>query len=74
METLNWNKLGRNVLRVLSIVVLLFYTIWRIAIPLVGGEKLYLDKNDGYVMLGCIALLLAIEAVKAFVERFLTRN
>lgn len=58
----------RTALRAMAWIVLLFYMIWRIIIPVVLKEPLYLDKNDGYIMIGCMALLLAIEGVRAFVK------
>lgn len=70
----NLNAVARILLRMFAVIVILFYVIWRVAIPLVQKERVILDQNDGYVLLGCIALLLAIEGVKAFVVRFLKRN
>lgn len=63
----------RTALRAMAWIVLLFYMIWRIIIPIVAKEPLYLDQNDGYIMIGCIAMLLAIEAVRAFVKSKLSK-
>ncbi|PIB28928.1 hypothetical protein BFP77_08400 [Maribacter sp. 4U21] len=60
----------RVVLRIMCWVVLMFYMVFRIIIPLIYREPLFLDKNDGYVMSGCICLLLAVEAVRAFFVRY----
>lgn len=70
----NFNAVARILLRIFAMIVLMFYVVYRMAIPLVFKERIILDKNDGYVIMGCIALLLAIEGVKAFVERFLKRS
>jgi len=64
----------RVALRVMAWIILIFYMIFRICIPLVGKERLVLDKNDGYVMLGCIGLLLAIEAVKLAYEKLIMKK
>lgn len=56
----------RTALRVMAWIVLLFYMIWRIIIPVIKHEPLMLDSTDGIVISSCIALLLAIEAVKAY--------
>jgi len=68
------NKLARNILRAFAIAVLSFYTVFRISIPLINKEPIYLDKNDGYILLGCIALLLTIEAVRAFIQKILKND
>lgn len=64
----------RTLLRIMAWIVLLFYMVWRIIIPVVLREPLFLDKNDGYIMIGCIAMLLAIEAVRAFVKTKLEKH
>lgn len=71
---INWNKVGRNFLRVGAILTLSAYIVFRIIIPLAKQDKVYLDINDGYLMLGCVAVLLAIEAVKALIERKLNNR
>lgn len=57
-----WEKAGRRLLRILSAIVLVFYVTWRICIPIISGDLVVLDKNDGYVILGSIAMLICIEA------------
>jgi len=59
----------RNVLRLMAWVILLFYMIFRIISPVINHERIVLDFNDGWVILACMALLLAIEGVRAFVKR-----
>lgn len=61
----------RAVLRLMAWGILMFYMIYRIIIPVISKEPLYLDTNDGWVMGICMALLLAIEAVKAASEKWL---
>ena len=61
----------RFVLRLMAWVILMFYMVYRVIIPLINGEPVFLDKNDGYVMGGCMVLLLAIEAVRAFFVKYL---
>tara|TARA_R110002050_G_scaffold155055_2_gene283061 strand:+ start:6196 stop:6483 length:288 start_codon:yes stop_codon:yes gene_type:complete len=60
----------RFVLRLMAWVTLMFYMVYRIIIPVINKEPLYLDSNDGWVMLGSISLLLAIEGVKMAVDRW----
>lgn len=59
----------RTALRVMSWITLMFYMVFRIIIPVISKEALYLDKNDGYIMIGCMLLLLVIEAVRAYFKR-----
>jgi len=58
----------RNFLRIIAAVVLLVY-LWDIGFNKIKNGKIYLDTNDGLVILGAIALLLAIEAVRSYVKR-----
>jgi len=58
----------RNFLRIIAAIVLLAY-LYDIVSDKVTTGKLYLDTNDGWVIIGCVSLLLAIEAVKRFVQR-----
>lgn len=58
----------RNFLRILAAIILLVY-LWDIAFNKIKNGKIYLDTNDGYVIIGCVALLLAIESVRAYVKR-----
>lgn len=64
----------RFVLRFMAWVTLMFYMIFRIITPVIGREPVYLDKNDGWIMLGCLALLLAIEAVKMAVDKWVSNR
>lgn len=61
---------ARALLRLMAWVVMMFYMIYRIITPVIKGDPVYMDKNDGYIMLGCGALLLAIEVVRASYKRF----
>lgn len=63
----------RNILRFMAWVVLIFYMVYRIIMPLIAKEPLYLDSNDGWVIFGCMCLLLAIEAVRAYAKRRLDK-
>ena len=65
---------GRTALRAMAWITLFLYMIFRIILPLVGKEPLYLDQNDGYVMFGCIGLLLSIEGVKLAVDKWLVKK
>lgn len=58
----------RNFLRVISAIILIAYTIDIVANKIIAG-KIYLDVNDGIAITACVGLLLAIEAVKAYVQR-----
>ena len=62
----------RNFLRALAGVLILVY-VFDIIVHKIKGGKIYLDVNDGYVIVGCVALLLAIEAVRAYVKRKLNK-
>lgn len=55
--------------RYTAYVVVVVFAVFRIGIPYVKGEPLYLDANDGYVIGGCLALALTMEAVKAFIKK-----
>lgn len=58
----------RNFLRIIAGLIILVY-LYDIAFNKIKNGKIYLDTNDGVIILGCIGLLIAIEAVKAFVQR-----
>lgn len=58
----------RNFLRVLAALILLVY-VYDIVANKIKAGKIYLDVNDGWVISGCLAILLAIEAVRAYVKR-----
>lgn len=65
---------GRAALRIMAWATLMFYMVFRIMVPLVSKEPIFLDQNDGYIILGCLVLLLAIEAGKAALERWLNKK
>lgn len=58
----------RNILRLMAWVILLFYMIFRILIPIKDNSKVLLDTNDGWVIFGCMCLLFAIEGVRAVLK------
>lgn len=58
----------RNFLRALAAIILVVY-VGDIIFRKLKTGALYLDVNDGYVIGGCIAILLAIEAVRAYVKK-----
>lgn len=63
----------RNILRAMSWIILLFYMIFRILLPIKDNEKVLLDQNDGWVIFACMCLLLAIETVRAFIKSRLNK-
>ena len=63
----------RNFLRVLAAIVLVAWVFFVIADKARNG-KVYLDVNDGLVIGGCVGILLAIEAVRAYVKRKFDKN
>jgi len=63
----------RNFLRVIAGLVLLIY-LYDIAVNKIKKGQIYLDANDGYVIFGCIAILIAIEAVRAYVLRKMVKD
>lgn len=63
----------RNFLRIIAAIILLAYTIDIVANKIIAG-KIYLDVNDGIAITACVGLLLAIEAVKAYVQRKFDKN
>jgi hypothetical protein len=64
----------RFVLRLMAWVVLMFYMVFRIIKPVVANAPIHLDMNDGWIIGGCLAILLAIEAVKMAVERWANKK
>lgn len=58
----------RNFLRIIAAIILLVY-LWDIGFNKIKNGKIYLDTNDGLVITGCVGLLIAIEAVRAYVKR-----
>ncbi|WP_438423270.1 hypothetical protein [Aquimarina macrocephali] len=67
------NQHIRNFLRIIAGIILLVY-LYDIATDKIIEGKIYLDINDGYIIFGCISILLAIEAVRAFVKKKLGKN
>jgi len=63
----------RNFLRIIAGVILLVY-LYDISFNKIKNGKIYLDTNDGIVILFCVAILLAIEAVKAYVKHKLGKK
>lgn len=57
----------RNFLRVLASVILCIYT-YDIGANKIKNGKIHLDVNDGLVIFGCVAVLIAIESVRAYVQ------
>ena len=58
----------RNFLRILAAIILLVY-VYDIVKRKITTGILYLDGNDGWVISGCVAILLAIEAVRMYVKK-----
>ena len=50
-------------LRVICGAIIMLYFIFRISMPLIKNEPLYLDKNDGYVMFCTFSLLVLLEII-----------
>lgn len=69
METNKTNKIIRNVLQYVAMLILIVYAVFRIAIPVINQEPVFLDKNDGWIILGSLAVALTIEAVKKIIAR-----
>ena len=69
MEKNTNNQIIRTVIQYAAMIVLLLYGIFRIGIPLVNGEPIYLDTNDGIVSVVCGAIALAVEVVKRVIAR-----
>lgn len=63
----------RNILRLMAWVVLLFYMIFRILMPIMDNERVVLDQNDGWVIFSCMCLLLVIEGVRAVLKSRLNK-
>jgi threonine/homoserine/homoserine lactone efflux protein len=65
---------ARTVLRLMAWVVLMFYMVFRILIPVMNNERVELDPTDGYIIMACIGLLLAVEAVKLAWEKWIAKK
>lgn len=70
----NLDKIVYVYLKVLCGILVLMYCVFRIGISLVNQKPLYLDRNDGYVLLGCVSVLLSIKAIKAATEAYVKRK
>lgn len=68
------NKFWRNFLRICAALAIVVQLIFSILVPKIKGNPVYLDTNDGYVIIGAIALLISIEAVKAAVDSWVNRK
>lgn len=69
----NMDKYIRNFLRTLAAIVLCYY-LYDWGYSKLQHKPIYLDANDGWIILGCISILLAIEAVRAYVKRKLKNS
>lgn len=49
--------------RVICGAIIMLYSIFRISMPLIKNEPLYLDENDGYVLFFTFLLLVLLEIV-----------
>ena len=58
----------RNFLRIVAALIIVVY-LYDIVFNKIKNGKIYLDVNDGWIIGGCIAILLAIEAVRSYVKR-----
>lgn len=45
-------------------ILIIIYAVFRISIPVINNEKLYLDTNDGYVLMGSVVLLIVYESIR----------
>ena len=71
------NKLNvyiRRFLRVICALILCLFFIFRIAIPYMNYEPLYLDKNDGYVVAVCFTVLLSIDIIKKAIDKYIAKK
>jgi hypothetical protein len=64
----------RFILRLMAWLVLMAYMLFRFIRPIMDDRPIHLDSNDGWIIGGCLALLLAIEAVKMAVERWANKK
>ncbi len=62
------NKVIRNAIRIPAWILLVITGTWSIAIPVIKGDDLFLTENHGYVIGGCIVLLLSIEAIRKAID------
>lgn len=64
------NKLIRVALRVPAYATLMIILVMRIVSPVLKDKPIYLQVNDGYVIFGCLALLLGIEGVRVAIDSY----
>lgn len=69
MEQNPTNKLIRSILQFIALAVLIMYAVFRISVPLINQDKVYLDQNDGYIIIGSLAIAIAIEVVKKIISK-----
>lgn len=74
MENKKTNNILRKIVRFTAYPVLLIGLVWKIVIPWIKGEPLYLDVNDGYVFGGLLLVLLYMEGVKFLFDRVLNKK
>lgn len=51
------------VVRVLCFLIMTLYAVFRIAIPIVTNKPIYMDKNDGYILIGSVVFWLVAEVI-----------
>lgn len=68
------NKIIRMSLRIPAWILLMIIVVTRMAIPYVKSEPIYLDSNDGYVIGGCVVVLLCIEVIKTAVNKYMNKK
>lgn len=64
----------RMILRAMAWLVLSFLVIYQIIIPVKSGERLDIGNQEVNIMLFCIGILLAVEAVRAAYVRFFEKK
>jgi len=62
---MNVKKKTILVVRVLCFIIMILYTVFRIAIPVIKNNPIYMDKNDGYILIGSVITWLVAEAIYA---------
>lgn len=67
------NKFWRRFLRVGAGLVLVSQVI-SVVVSKIKGDPVYLDKNDGYLIIGSIALILSIEAIKRAIDYYVKKK
>lgn len=64
----------RMILRAMAWVILTLLVFYKIIIPVKSGEKLDLGNQEVNLMLFCIGILLAVEAVRQAYVRFFEKK